>query len=418
MKTTFGVRFPSCLLLLWSSILVVVHSVPVPPQLHRHEQEQQQQQEEEPPNYKYRANYTVDFQQLLSPSCTTSEAPILGITCHGAPMTILQVSHPLITCTQLSNSTVPGGTTFACLSNACLSNNNNSNNITCDQVFQSNLGIAQAFVGPYGSIQFTCDGNTTSAVQADVVLTGRTNQGTCPAVTTNVTRPHARAVRLGISCPVSSSSTSRAYVYDDTYMECRTANTSTFDISRSANDVYTCFNEKLCQNNDACDFTFDPIQVLTHLPSIVMDDCVSTTTLNVPPDENPTASPVVTTTSSPQYQVRFQAAWTARNGDRVSCTDSIDENPVIQISCPTTPDNDRSTIIVFVSSTDPTMMCVNVAEDTLSCIGELEQRINQFVTVVYVRCMHYSCDWIWSFNLCGPLIFSFLLVCHNPLIVI
>lgn len=202
------------------------------------------------------------------------------------------------------------------------------------------------------------------------------------AASNNVTRPHARAVRLGISCPIST--TSRAYVYDDTYVECRTANTTTFDISRSANDVYTCFNEKFCENNNpnACDFTFDPIQVLTHIPSLVMDDCVSTTTLNVPAEDPTTTSPAVTT-SPPQYQVRFQAAWTTLNTDRASCTGSMDENPVIQISCPTP----TSSTIDFVSSTDPTMMCVNVAEDTLSCMGESEQRINQFVTAVYVRCI-------------------------------
>jgi hypothetical protein len=105
--------------------------------------------------FNYRANYTVDFQQRLDPSCEVN-APILNITCRSRNMTIIGTSDDSIVCNQVDVPFIDNYSLYQCF-NTC-------NGIECENVYLSTGGDSSA--GPFGSIQFACEANSASEVGA------------------------------------------------------------------------------------------------------------------------------------------------------------------------------------------------------------------------------------------------------------
>jgi hypothetical protein len=233
--------------------------------------------------------------------------------------------------------------------------------------------VSNAFDGPHGSIQFLCEGNTIQDVEALFFLGSQNPIGTCSADSTAIPQSNLRVARLGVSCPNEEdvTGTERSYVYDDTYFECRGLSPLSGDTASYPNDAYACFNGRDCKGI-GCNFTFDPVVVLTNVPSFADDECVEAL---VPIDGFPTPAPQAETSL---YSVRFEASWTTQNPDFLSCRTTSVASPAIQISC----DSNVGSTIVYVSATDPSVDCFNKKENVLQCTGD--ESINRFTTVVYV----------------------------------
>jgi hypothetical protein len=184
----------------------------------------------------YRANYTADFQYIRTVNCD-GDAPILQVSCFGQGMTEPNTSDTTIVCTKLQEPQILNGTTYAC-QNTC----NETSTTTCSKIYLTETFDADTF----GSIRFMCESDDVREVEASLTYLGGINNGTCAASVSD-TGLNVHVARLGISCPVGSG-TSRGYVYDDSYFECRGIGSSSFDFARTDQDpdVFVCFSGRVC----------------------------------------------------------------------------------------------------------------------------------------------------------------------------
>jgi hypothetical protein len=309
----------------------------------------------------YRANYTADFQNLRSTNCA-GDAPILQVSCFGQGMTVPNTSDTTIICMKLEEPQELNGTTYECRNTCNETTTNACTDIYLAETFDLNL---------FGSIQFMCESDDVREVEAFITYLAGSSNGTC-AASVSTTSDIIHVARLGISCPVGSG-TSRGYVYDDTYFECRGFSTVTIDYSLPTDpDVYVCFSGGSC-GADACNFAFDDLFIIVDLPSLIVDSCVETM-------EAITSFPTVAPGPSPSfnYSVRFEASWAIQYDSDASITTCTSTNPAIIVSC----ENDAR--IDIVTATDSSMNCTEISSSELQCTGDLSTITNQFTSVFYV----------------------------------
>jgi hypothetical protein len=322
----------------------------------------------------YRANYSADFQYRRSITCD-GDAPILQVSCSGQGMTVPNTSDATILCTKLE-PLYANRTTYECR-NTC----NETTTTACSDIYLAEVFSRDIF----GSIRFMCESDDVREVEATLVYLGGINNGTCEASATT-TSLNYHVARLGISCPVGSG-TSRGYVYDDTYFECRGLDTFTTDFATDQDpDVYVCISGDTC-GAEACNFAFDDLGVIVDLPSYI-DLCVETT-------EEFTSFPTVAPGPSPSfdYSVRFEASWAIRYDSDASVATCTSANLAIIVSC----ENDAR--IDFVNATDSSMKCTELSSSELQCMGNLSMITNQFTSVFYVSTgVHYSTPSIHAAN--------------------
>jgi hypothetical protein len=309
----------------------------------------------------YRANYTAEFQYLRSTNCD-GDAPILQVSCFGQGMTTPNTSDTTIVCTKLEelSSRVPNGTTYECR-NTC-----NETTAVCSDIY-----LAKDYdTNLFGSIRFMCESDDVREVEASLAYLAGNNNGTCAASATDLSSNY-HIVRLGVSCPVGSS---RGYVYDDTYFECRSIRTITFDyvITPQDPDVYVCISGFFC-GAEACNFAFDDLSVMADVSSLIVDSCIETT-------EVITSFPTLAPGPSQffDYSVRFEASWAIRYDSDASKATCTSANPTLIVSC----ENDAR--IDFVTATDRSMNCTEISSSELQCMGDLSTITNQFTSVFYV----------------------------------
>jgi hypothetical protein len=308
----------------------------------------------------YRANYSADFQYWRSTTCD-GDAPILQVSCYGQGMTTPNTSDTTIVCEKLQEPQVPNGTTYEC-QNTC----NETTTSACTDIYLAEGLIPNIF----GSIRFMCESDDVREVEASVAYLAGNDNGTCAASATD-SSVNYHIVRLGVSCPVGSS---RGYVYDDTYFECRGFGKFLLDFAETDQDpdVYVCFSGVFC-GAEACNFAFDDLSVMANVPSLIVDSCIETT-------ETITSFPTVAPGPSPSfnYFVRFEASWAIRYNSDASIADCTSANPALIVSC----ENDAR--IDYVTATDSLMNCTEISSSELRCMGDLSTITNQFTSVFYV----------------------------------
>lgn len=311
-------------------------------------------------NVTFLANYSADFQYLLDTFCD-GDPPVLQITCFG-DLTILGTSDPSIQCSELSIPDVVNRTTYQCL-NSC-------SGTDCESIYLAVNGLA-AEDGPFGSIYFTCEGDTLQDVDAYVNYVGG-NNGTCAVSPSQTITRNIHIVRLGVSCPVGSS---RDYVYDDTYFDCKSLGSFSLNTALDndgENDIYTCGNGANCAGLE-CSVPFSDVYVNADV-RLFFDRCVEST---VPITPFPTAAPI---TSSFEFSAQFQASWGRLYDPTTSESACTDGNPGVIVSC------GNGASISFVNSTDSSMNCTKVSEDELQCVGN-GSNIDNIFTSVYYECV-------------------------------
>jgi hypothetical protein len=313
----------------------------------------------------YRANYTADFQYIRDTSCT-GDAAILQVSCVGQGMTVPNTSDTTINCTKLEEPRVANGTTYECR-NTC----NETTTNACSDIY-----ITGSETEVFGSIRFLCESDDVREVQASIVyLGGGTNNGTCTASTAAVAN-NLHVARLGVSCPVGSS---RAYVYDDTYFECRGLDTFTYNYAAIYEDpdLYVCISGEFC-GVDACNFAFDDLAVIVDVPSLIVDSCIETT-------EVITSFPTLAPGPSPSfnYSVRFVASWMIQYDSDAAMETCTSSSPILIVAC----ENDAR--IDFVTATDTSMNCTEINSSELQCMGDVSTITNQFTSVFYVSVLLY-----------------------------
>jgi hypothetical protein len=312
----------------------------------------------------YRANYTADFQYWRSVNCA-GDAPILQVSCYGQGMTVPVTSDTTIVCTKLQEPSwrVPNGTTYEC-QNTC----NRTTTTACSSIYLAE----ERSLNLFGSIRFLCESDDVREVEASLVYLGGNRSGACEASVSD-TGNNLHMGRLGISCPVGSD-TSREYVYDDTYFECRGLGSLTVDFARTDQDpdVYVCTSGEVC-GTAACNFAFDDLIVRADVPSLIVDSCIETT-------EEFTSFPTTAPGPSPSfdYSVRFEASWAIRYDSDASVATCTSANPTLIVSC----ENEAS--VVFITSTDILMNCTEISNSELRCTGDFSVTTNQFTSVFYV----------------------------------
>jgi hypothetical protein len=325
----------------------------------------------------YRANYSADFQYRRSTNCA-GDAPIVQVSCFGQGMTVPNTSDTTILCEKLDVPLYANGTTYEC-QNTC----NETTTTACSDIYLAEEFDAEKF----GSIRFMCESDDVREMEATVVYLGGINNGTCEASATT-TSFNLHVARLGISCPVGSG-TSREYVYDDTYFECRGLGAYTRNFATGQDpDVYVCSSGDSCGAAQACNFAFDHLGVIVDLPSLMVDKCIET-------KETFTSFPTVAPGPSPSfnYSVRFGALWAILYDSDASMETCTSANPAIIVSC----ENDAR--IDFVNATDSSMKCTELSSSELQCMGNLSMITNQFTSVFYVSTgVHYSTPSIHAEN--------------------
>jgi hypothetical protein len=308
----------------------------------------------------YRANYTAEFQYWRSSTCD-GDVPILQVSCFGQGMTTPNTSDTTIVCTKLQEPQVPNGTTYECR-NTC----NETTTSACSDIYLAEGLIPNIF----GSIRFMCESDNVREVEAYVAYLGGDSNGTCAASATD-SSVNYHIVRLGVSCPVGSS---RGYVYDDTYFECRGLGKFLLDFAETDQDpdVYVCFSGDFC-GAEACNFAFDDLSVMADVSSLIVDSCIETT-------ETITSFPTVAPGPTPSfnYSVRFEASWAIRYNSDASIADCTSANPTLIVSC----ENDAR--IDYVNATDISMNCTGISNSELRCTGDISVTTNQFTSVFYV----------------------------------
>jgi hypothetical protein len=315
----------------------------------------------------YRVNYTADFQYLRSTNCD-GDAPILQVSCFGQGMTTPNTSDTTIVCMKLDVPEVLNGTTYECR-NKC----NETTTSACTDIY-----LVETFdLNLFGSIRFMCESDDVREVEAFITYVAGNSNGTC-AASVSTTSDNIHVARLGISCPVGSG-TSRGYVYDDTYFECRGFSTFTIDYSLPTDpDVYVCFSGGSC-GADACNFAFDDSFIIVDLQSLIVDSCVETM-------EEITSFPTIAPGPSPSfnYSVRFEASWAIQYDSETSIATCTSANPAIIVSC------ENGARIDIVTATDSSMNCTEISSSELQCTGDLSTITNQFTSVFYVSLLLYT----------------------------
>lgn len=302
----------------------------------------------------FRANYTADFQYLRDIFCL-GDAPVLQVTCFGN-LTILGTSDPSIQC-QLSTPDVENRTTYQCI-NTCVG-------ADCKTIYLASDDVSD---GPFASIYFTCEGDKIQDVDAYVNFLGG-NNGTCADSTgsgTTVTR-NFHVARLGVSCPVGSS---RAYVYDDTYFECRSLGSFVLNSATNNDDKYACASGQNC-DGFACEVSFSDVYINADVPRF-LDSCVESA---VPITDFPTFAPAA---SSSEFSARFVASWGRLHEPILSASNCVSDNPTVVVSC------GNGASISLVNSTDVLMKCFYAGANELKCLGDDRKIDNSFTSVTYV----------------------------------
>jgi hypothetical protein len=309
-------------------------------------------------NVTFVANYSADFQYLRDTFCD-GDAPVLQITCFGN-LTILGASDPSIQCSELSTPSVVNGTTYQCI-NTCADTD-------CESIYLAVNGLA-AKDGPFGSIYFTCGGDTVQDVDAGVNYVGG-NNGTCAVSPSATITRNIHIARLGVSCPVGSS---RDYVYDDTYFDCKSLGSFSLNTAldnEGENDKYTCANGENCAGLE-CSVPFSDLYIDAYVP-LFFDKCVES---NIPITPFPTAAPI---SSTFEFSAQFQASWGRIYDPTTSESACTDGNPGVVVSC------ENGAAITFVNSTDSSMNCTKISSNELKCLGDGSKIDNFFTSVYYV----------------------------------
>jgi hypothetical protein len=312
-------------------------------------------------NFTFMANYSADFQYLRDTFCD-GDAPVLQITCVGN-LALLGTSDPSIQCSELSSSDLLNGTTYQCI-NTCVDTD-------CESIYLAADGLASQD-GPFASIYFTCEGDTVQDVDAYVNYVGG-NNGTCAVSPGATVTRNIHIARLGVSCPIGSS---RDYVFDDTYFECKSPGSFSINTALDGggeSDIYTCGNGENCAGLE-CSVPFSDLYVNADLPQF-LDRCVEST---VPVTPFPTAAPGP---SAFEFSAQFQASWGRLYGPTTSESTCTGGNPAVIVSC------ENGASISFVNSTESSMNCTKLSDSELKCIGDGSAIDNFFTTVYYVSRM-------------------------------
>jgi hypothetical protein len=308
--------------------------------------------------FNYRANYSADFQALRDTFCV-GDAPILQLTCFSKNMTILGTSNETIICSEMARPLVPNGTSYECI-NTCTSTD-------CESIYLANNG-GRSSDGPFGSIQFMCEGNVVDEVDAAFTYVGG-NNGTCAAATSGSVTRNLHISRLGVSCPIGST---REYVYDDTYFECDSVGSISFDTLPDPLDSYTCEVGLDCMGQ-ACTVDFDDMYINAYVPKF-LDTCVEAI---VPITSYPTRAPTSEETGL-TISVRFDGSW----GNLFDSEDAISTcstgNPTAILSC------ENGASIEYVLSTSTTVNCTAISESELRCTDFASNIVNEFSSVIFV----------------------------------
>jgi hypothetical protein len=312
--------------------------------------------------YLYRTRYRADFQHLTDAGCT-GDPPVLLLTCSGPSLTILNTSDDSIVCSPLGQARIENGTTFQCV-NTCTN---------CSNVYRfASSDNETAQQGPFGSVTFHCEGNSIDDVGASFEVLGENTLGTCVASSNTSLGRNFHVARMGVSCPVLGSST-RQYVFDDTYFDCLSSNTFSVDLSPDQNsqqDIFACTTGMSCQG-ESCDFPFSNLLVTSSVAEFY-DTCVEST---VPITAFPTQAPV----NSPfEYSVRFEASWGQLYDSYETYLACSSESPEVLISC------ENGAVIEYVNSTEPNMRCSMILDYQLSCLADEATIKNLLVSVFYV----------------------------------
>ena len=331
--------------------------------------------------FNYRANYTADFQHIADPSCT-GDAPVLVVSCLKAQnMKMLGKSSESIMCNPIEIAELEGDTSYVC-QNTC-------NGTACNDIYLASGSDMAPANGPYGSIQFMCEGDDYQQVEAAFNYIGGSN-GFCTNAATSSSEPSNRNVhvaKLGISCPSESSGGSNVseYVYDDTYFECSFTGDSSaaavsFNSRTDSVDVYTCMTGKNCNGLACSDVIFNNIIIRSVVPKF-LSLCVETTLQSI--TAIPSKAPIIPIVGDTIYSVRFEALWGELYKPEAAMTMCrYLENAAVRISC-----GNGATAIRFHNSTDPSMNCTIVDERDLDCTGDETKSMNIFTSVVYVSCL-------------------------------
>jgi hypothetical protein len=312
---------------------------------------------QQPQALNYRANYTADFQHLLSANCA-GDPPVVQVSCFGTGMTILNTTDERLVCTQLAVPRFANGATYEC-------------QFPCNDTATSCTTVATFF--SFTSIFFICESDDVREVEASFLYLAGNSNGTCQA-SADETQGILHVARLGVSCPVLPLESSRAYVYDDTYFECNPFRSVTYDFENDDQDpdVYGCFDGQVC-GAQSCNFAFDNLQVSADVPNFI-DACVETTIEDI--TTFPTTAPGPT--SEFAYSVRFEGSWARLYNSEESRLACSDLNPTVVVSC------ENGASIEYVTSTDVSMNCTEISNSVIQCI-DASNIAGQFTSVFYVR---------------------------------
>jgi hypothetical protein len=310
----------------------------------------------------YRSSYTAEFQHLTDVGCD-GEPPILLLTCSGSSMTILNKSDESISCIPLGVSQIENGTTYQCV-NTCTD---------CQTVYRfiSNDN-ATAQQGPFESISFLCEGNSIDDIVAAFGVVGDNSVGTCAASSQTSRGRNFHVGRLGVSCPVLGSTT-RQYVYDDTYFDCLPSDTFAVDLSPDQSrqqDIFACVTGTACRGQ-ACDFLFSNLLIASSVNNFYKTCVESTVLITSFPTPAPLYSPF-------EYSVRFEASWGQFYDSFETYSACSSVSPEVLISC------ENGAFIEYANSTDANMSCSTLQDNQLSCVADEAAVKGLLVSVFYV----------------------------------
>lgn len=332
-------------------------------------------------DFAYFVNYKAEFQVLRDPVCL-SIPPVLFLSCRGSEIRLLNNSS-MFSC---GDSFLDGfqQTTLRCVP-TCLTDDE------CQAVYLAIGGNTED--GPFGSLEFSCHGNTVDDLTAYFKMEGN-DQGLCAASVSSDSRL-VHIARLGVSCPSSNNNNNiagdnttvdheggagRYYSYDDYYMECfygtaiRTSSANvTEDASTTSNELaslYTCVEGDNCAGNE-CAIVVDQVLIKSY-PDHFQETCLepSIVLATLPPASETNATLFVNI-------VQFVASWSLLF-DPVSGSFCSGNTPSIIIQCLDNSD------LSFINGTD-SVNCTMLSSDTMECIDtDRDVFVDRFTNIFYV----------------------------------
>jgi hypothetical protein len=306
-------------------------------------------------NFAFRANYTAQFQYLHDPLCI-GPTPVIQVYCFGPNIQLLSTSDPSIQCSMV-NDVVDGWSTIEC-------NNTCASDTACEQVYL-NLGGTDIKDGPFGKINFQCEGDELSQIDAAVSFLDSGN-GTCAAAADS---RNLHVARMGVSCPTPSGS--REYDFDDYYFDCSSYGTPVPGDGNPGN-LFTCINGQNCYG-EKCETDFDQMYIDADT-SKFQDTCVEPV---VP--LAPTPVPVLNTTGLFTFSARFEAAWGLWFDPLSNSAFCSGGTPTVRITCL------NGNNIALVNKTYETIKCTTVSSGEMDCTdNNSTDYVNNFTGVVYV----------------------------------